>query len=63
MLTTCGDCVFYLTDEDNKGIASHAGDNEEGYCAIRDLFTEVKKGERSCPDFCGVKENETPRPM
>lgn len=55
-MTTCGDCVFYLTDEDNKGMAGHAGDSEEGFCAIRDLFTEVKKGEKSCPDYCGVKE-------
>lgn len=58
-MTTCGDCVFYLTDEDNHGNVTefhHAGDSEEGFCAIRDLFTEVKKDEKSCPDFCGVKE-------
>lgn len=57
--TTCGDCVFYLTDEDNHGNVTefrHAGDKPEGFCAIRDLFTNVKKDEKSCPDYCGVKE-------
>ena len=60
-MATCGDCVFYLTDEDNSGMAGHAGDNEEGFCAIRDLFTEVKKNERACPDYCAVKENKNYR--
>ena len=50
----CGNCVSFLTDEDEKGNLSefhHDRNKEEGFCAMRDLFYNVKKNEKPCKSW------------
>lgn len=50
----CGNCVSYLTDEDENGnIAEfhHDRNKESGFCALRDLFYIVKKSEKPCEEY------------
>ena len=43
---TCGNCVFFL-EPDEKG---------KGYCATKDLFTDVHKDDKVCSDFIKNKD-------
>ena len=57
---TCGNCVCYLTDEDDKGNVTefrHDRNKESGFCATRDLFFTVKKDEKACPLYTYDKED------
>ena len=50
----CGNCVSYLTDEDEAGNLAdfhHDRNKESGFCAIRDLFYNVKKNENPCIEW------------
>ena len=51
---TCGNCVCYLTDTDkNENLSDfhHDRNKAEGFCAVRDLFYEVKKDTEACSDY------------
>ena len=58
---TCKDCICYLTDEDENGNLTefhHDKNADEGFCALRDLFYNIKANEKICNDFIydkGVK--------
>ena len=49
----CGDCVLYLTDEDESGNVTefHHCETEHGFCGILDLFTGRNKDDKACKDF------------
>lgn len=53
-LKTCGNCISYLTDEDDNGKVTdfhHDRDKDSGFCALRDLFYGVEKNEKPCKDW------------
>ena len=55
----CGNCISYLTDEDDNGELTefyHNRNKESGFCALRDLFYTVQKDSRPCEDWTGDKE-------
>lgn len=57
---TCGNCVYYLTDEDDKGDVTdyhHDRNKERGFCALRDLILTVKKDDKICSDYVYDKED------
>lgn len=50
----CGNCISYLTDEDDNGNVTefhHDKNRNTGFCAVRDLFYTVKKDNKACNDF------------
>ncbi len=50
----CGNCISYLTDEDDNGKVTdfhHDRDKDSGFCALRDLFYGVEKNEKPCKDW------------
>ena len=54
MTKTCGNCSYYLTDEDDKGNVTefrHDKNKDEGFCAIKELFTVRKKNDAACPAY------------
>lgn len=54
MKQTCGNCLCYLTDVDeNENLTDfhHDRNKPDGFCAIRDLFYNVKKDERPCEEW------------
>lgn len=57
---TCKECVCYLSDEDENGNVTEfywAGNKKaEGFCAIRELFYNVKADDEACEDFQRAKE-------
>lgn len=60
MKRTCGNCVYYLTDEDDKGNVTefrHDRNKDEGFCAIKELFTERKQDAKPCADYVYDKED------
>ena len=55
----CGNCVAYLTDEDENGNQTdfcHNRNSPNGFCAVRDLFAIVEKDDEACESF--VHDNE-----
>ena len=51
---TCGNCIYYMTDEDTDGNFTdfhHDRNKEEGFCIIRDLFYTVTRNERACVNW------------
>lgn len=59
MTACCGNCVSYLTDEDEKGNLAefhHDRSKESGFCALRDLFYIVKKDRKPCGEYAFDKE-------
>lgn len=60
MKQTCGNCSYYLTDEDDKGNVTefrHDRNKDEGFCAIQPLFTVRKKNDKICSDYAYDKED------
>lgn len=58
---TCGECVFYVTDEDGEGhlTSFHSAEGlPEAFCAIRDLFTVRRDGDSACTDFVPINDEE-----
>ena len=54
MKQTCSTCSCYLTDEDKDGNVTeyfHDKNKDEGFCATRDLFYDVKKDTEACEDY------------
>jgi len=50
----CGNCISYLTDEDDNGKVTdfhHDRNKDSGFCALRDLFYNVEKDEKPCKDW------------
>ena len=50
----CGDCVSYLTDEDENGNVTdfhHDRNKESGFCAEHELFYTVQKNDRPCGNW------------
>ena len=59
MKQTCGNCICYLTDEDDKGNVTefrHDRNKPTGFCAIQPLFTERKQDAKPCADYAYDKE-------
>lgn len=57
---TCGNCSYYLTDEDDNGNVTefrHDRNKESAFCALRDLFFTVKKDEKACPLYTYNRED------
>ena len=55
---TCGNCIYYMTDEDTDGNFTdfhHDRNKDEGFCIIRDLFYTVTRDERACVN--GIEDN------
>ena len=50
---TCGECRFYMTDEDEGKLIEHFRycTDENAFCLIKNLFTIVNKNDSACPDF------------
>ena len=58
----CGNCIYYMTDEDADGKLSdfhHDKNKSEGFCIIRDLFYTVKRDEKACIDWADDNEGST----
>ena len=58
---TCGTCVCYLTDVDDVGNLTefhHDRNQAEGFCAMRDLFYNVKKDRMACKEWAYDKEDK-----
>lgn len=54
MKQTCSTCSCYLTDEDKDGNVTeyfHDKNKDEGFCAIKELFTVRKKNNAACPAY------------
>ena len=54
MTKACGNCSYYLTDEDDKGNVTefrHDKNKESGFCAIKELFTVREKNDAACPAY------------
>lgn len=50
----CGNCINYLTDEDKNGNVTdyhHDRDKKDGFCALRDLFYDVKHDSKACDSW------------
>ena len=50
----CGNCISYLTDEDDEGnltVFHHDPRKETGFCAMRDLFHTVENEHPSCESW------------
>ena len=50
---TCKNCSCFLDDTDENGNVTefHKSTKEYGFCALRDLFYNVKADDPACPDF------------
>ena len=50
---TCKDCVCFLDDSDENGNVTdfHHSTKDDGFCAMRDLFYNVKATDKACEDF------------
>lgn len=54
MKKTCGNCICYLDDEDKDGNVTeyfHDKNKDEGFCAIKELFTVREKNDAACPAY------------
>ena len=51
---TCGNCIYYMTDEDADGNFTdfhHDRNKDEGFCIMRDLFYTVEHNSKACADW------------
>lgn len=47
----CRTCAYYTTDEDENGCVGefhHDRNKESAFCAMRELFYEVKASDKAC---------------
>lgn len=61
MSRTCGNCICYLTDEDEQGNVTdfhHDRNKDTGFCSKRDLFYTVKINTPACKDFIDDGEGD-----
>ena len=50
----CGNCAYYMTDEDADGNFTdfhHDRDKTDGFCIVRDLFYTVEHNSKACADW------------
>lgn len=55
MKQSCSTCSCYLTDEDKDGNVTeyfHDKNKDEGFCAIKELFTVRQKKRRGLSGVC-----------
>lgn len=55
---TCGDCEYFCTDTDNKKqkVPFEHCKGCEGYCVMKELFTQQKSTDEACYMFRQYKE-------
>ena len=56
---TCRNCICFLDDTDENGNLTdfHHSTREDGFCAMQDLFYNVKAEDEACSDFVLDKDS------
>lgn len=58
---TCGQCICYVTDEDENGNVTefHHCTGPEGFCSMLPLFTSRRADDKTCSDFVEISPENT----